>query len=116
MLITFPSMFHARVDSRARFKNETARARKLSFRTICPSYILSFLPLSLSLFSACAHFWFPFSLLAFFNHATSLKKSTGTIAKRGQLIGLIAIVLHERLKTNSNSCCAFSTARLSSAI
>lgn len=54
--------------------------------------LIQFVPLTL----------FPFFLsysLDFFNHATSLKKSTDTAraVKREQLIGLITIVLHERL-------------------
>lgn len=60
--------------------------------------LVQFVPLTLLPFSLPCPRRFP-ALLAFFNHATSLKKSTGTAraAKRGQLIGLIAIVLHERL-------------------
>lgn len=94
MLITFPSALHARVDSRARFKNGTAARANLVFVQFVP---LTFFPFYPALFPARAR-GFP-APLVFFNHATSLKKSTGTAhaAKRGQLIGLIAIVLHERL-------------------
>lgn len=73
MLITFPSArLHVRESTRALVSKNGAR--EPSFRTICPSYILSFLPSSL--FSLFAKRGSP-GLLVFFNHATSLKKSTG---------------------------------------